>query len=268
MYCTNCGAEIDENDASCPYCGYLNPYGAERKYMKELEVIRVKTDKLDDHPENYVKAEVKKKGRKAGFIFLVVLAVIGGLVGFFFGLGYILDHNLIGDNAREEMEFRDKYIPELNQMLEEGRDEEAYNYMMGTLYKEKGSDYLWNWEHYEYLTTYGSLVYVRRINEKALTEGLDKREFVSAGQDVLTGAKEELYTYGRKIPDSDLEKIEAMHEEEMLFLTETIGMTEEEIDEIYESAMEDDWVSYTKLEEALSKYWDKVPNELKEGGKS
>ena len=56
--------------------------------------------------------------------------------------------------------------------------------------------------------------------------GLDKREFVSAGQDVLTDAKEELYTYGRKIPDSDLEKIEAMHEEEMLFLTETIGMTE------------------------------------------
>ena len=54
----------------------------------------------------------------------------------------------------------------------------------------------------------------------------------------------------------------------MLFLTETIGMTEKEIDEIYESAMEDDWVSYTKLEEALSKYWDKVPNELKEGGKS
>ena len=41
-----------------------------------------------------------------------------------------------------------------------------------------------------------------------------------------------------------------------------------QIDEIYESAMEDDWVSYTKLEEALSKYWDKVPNELKEGGKS
>ena len=153
-------------------------------------------------------------------------------------------------------------------MLEEGRDEEAYNYMMGTLYKEKGSDYLWNWEHYEYLTTYGSLVYVRQINEKALTEGLEKREFVSAGLDVLTDAKEELYTYGRKIPDSDLEKIEAMHEEEMLFLTETIGMTEEEIDEIYESAMEGDWVSYTKLEEALSKYWDKVPNELKEGGKS
>ena len=51
MYCTNCGAEIDENDASCPYCGYLNPYGAERKYMKELEVIRVKTDKEEENRE-------------------------------------------------------------------------------------------------------------------------------------------------------------------------------------------------------------------------
>ena len=41
MYCTNCGAEIDENDASCPYCGYLNPYGAERKYMKDLSVQEI-----------------------------------------------------------------------------------------------------------------------------------------------------------------------------------------------------------------------------------
>ena len=65
--------------------------------MKELEVIRVKTDKLDDHPENYVKAEVKKKKEQEGEVrdlFLVVLAVIGGLVGFFFGLGYILDPQL------------------------------------------------------------------------------------------------------------------------------------------------------------------------------
>ena len=52
MYCTNCGAEIDENDASCPYCGYLSTYGAERNYMKELGVIRGKTDKQDDRTES------------------------------------------------------------------------------------------------------------------------------------------------------------------------------------------------------------------------
>ena len=86
-----------------------------------------------------MKAEVKKKGRKAGFIFLVVLAVIGGLAGFFFGLGYILDHNLIRDNAREGDGVPGQICHELNQDARGGgEDEEAYNYMMGTLYKEKG----------------------------------------------------------------------------------------------------------------------------------
>ena len=35
--CPNCGAKIDKLDASCPYCGYINVEGAEKKYMDELE---------------------------------------------------------------------------------------------------------------------------------------------------------------------------------------------------------------------------------------
>ncbi len=268
MYCTNCGAEIDENDASCPYCGYLNPYGAERKYMKELEVIRRKTDELDDHPENYVKAEVKKKGRKAGFIFLIVLLGIAALAAFYFGMEYILSHNAFRDDAREERAFRDKYIPELNRMLEEGRDEEAYNYMTDTLYDEKGSSYLWRWEHFDYLSTYGTLLYVRHVREEALTEGIGEREFVNAAADVITDVKDPLEPYGRRIPEEDLKKIEALREEEKLFLTETVGMTGEEIDAIYEASLSDGVLSYTKLEEEIRKYWDKVPEELKGGGLS
>lgn len=265
MYCTHCGAEIDEKDASCPYCGYLNPYGAERKYMKELEVIRKKTDELDDHPEDYVKAEVKKTGRKAGFIFLIVLAVIGGLTVFFLTMSYLIDHGTFRDDAKAEIEFRSKYIPELERLLEEGRDEEAYDYM-ASLYDEKGSSYLWNWDHYEYLTTYGNLIYVRHIAEIAAEGELTKRNFVSGASAVIEDIKDPIDTYGTRIPDSDFKKIEAVHEEEKLFLTETIGMSEAEIDAIYEECLEDNWLSYTKLEEALGKYWDKVPNKLKGGG--
>ncbi len=263
MYCTHCGAEIDEKDASCPYCGYLNPYGAERKYMKELEVIREKTDELDDHPEEYVKTEVKRKGRTAGFIFLIVLAMIAGLAMFFWGLNYILEHDIFRDDAREEMEFRDRYIPELNQMLEEGRDEEAWVYMCDELFDEKGSSYLWNWEHYEYLTAYGTLSYVRDVREAAEAGELAERDFVSAGASIISDLKNEPYTYNRPIPDSDLIKMEAIFEEEKEFLTQTIGMTEEEIDEIYEACVEGDWASYTDLEAKLKDYWDKVPDELK-----
>ena len=41
MYCSNCGAEINEKDAYCPYCGVMNARAAEREYMEKLEGRRV-----------------------------------------------------------------------------------------------------------------------------------------------------------------------------------------------------------------------------------
>ena len=37
VICPNCGAAIYENEASCPFCGYINIPGAEEKFMRDIK---------------------------------------------------------------------------------------------------------------------------------------------------------------------------------------------------------------------------------------
>ena len=40
IICPNCGAEIENDVTKCPYCGYINVEGAEKKYFDELDDIK------------------------------------------------------------------------------------------------------------------------------------------------------------------------------------------------------------------------------------
>ena len=35
MICSNCGADIGDNETACPYCGAMQYENSEQKYMKE-----------------------------------------------------------------------------------------------------------------------------------------------------------------------------------------------------------------------------------------
>ena len=37
VQCFNCGAVHSVDDPRCPYCGALNPVGAEKAYMNKLD---------------------------------------------------------------------------------------------------------------------------------------------------------------------------------------------------------------------------------------
>ena len=36
MICSNCGADIGDNETACPYCGAMQYENSEQKYMKDL----------------------------------------------------------------------------------------------------------------------------------------------------------------------------------------------------------------------------------------
>ena len=65
IVCPNCGASIYENEAKCPFCGYINMPGAEEKFMRDMHKTE---EQLSQIPE-IQKAEYKKRG------FLGVLAI-------------------------------------------------------------------------------------------------------------------------------------------------------------------------------------------------
>ncbi len=67
IICPNCGAEIEENVAKCPYCGYINIKGAEKKYNEEIDEIKAN-----------IEAEKKEPGKalKKGFFSGIKTVVI------------------------------------------------------------------------------------------------------------------------------------------------------------------------------------------------
>ena len=55
--CRECGAQIEELTARCPYCGAINELGAEHKYMHDMY-------RLKGNLENLRKYSVKRRLRK------------------------------------------------------------------------------------------------------------------------------------------------------------------------------------------------------------
>ena len=50
MMCPNCGASFSEDEPRCPYCGTLNPGGAEIEYLPRARSV-IRDAKLDAVPE-------------------------------------------------------------------------------------------------------------------------------------------------------------------------------------------------------------------------
>ena len=73
MYCSNCGAEISEKDAYCPYCGVMNARAAEREYMEKLEDIREDTERLGEESGKESRRGMTIAGKKALKIFAIVI---------------------------------------------------------------------------------------------------------------------------------------------------------------------------------------------------
>ena len=44
--CTNCGAVFDAGEPKCPYCGHINPMGAEAKFLRDLEKTRKELNQI------------------------------------------------------------------------------------------------------------------------------------------------------------------------------------------------------------------------------
>ena len=75
IYCTNCGAWVGENEEKCPYCGMINPTGAEAAHMRRLNAIRDDMAGMEDDIEETYTRELKEKGSLALKIGIGVLII-------------------------------------------------------------------------------------------------------------------------------------------------------------------------------------------------
>ena len=150
--CFNCGAVHSVDDPRCPYCGALNPVGAEKAYMNELDDLKDETDQLAEDAEDDFGDSVQSNAKR---IALIVVAVVAAIAVMFFAYNCMERHDerqeVKSYQARES--FRQQHFQELDRLYEAG-DDAALSEYAWSLADEPGFDALFSWEHVDYLEVY------------------------------------------------------------------------------------------------------------------
>ncbi|MDO4804803.1 MAG: zinc ribbon domain-containing protein [Lachnospiraceae bacterium] len=247
MYCGNCGAEISADDAYCPYCGVMNARAAEKEYMDKLEDIREDTEKLGAESGKQTRTGIRKSGRLAVRIILIIAAVVVG----FYALYRFLDYQFVRGNAdevKEEAAFKAEYFPQLDALYAEG-DEAAVMAYLNEIGGEKGAYVLNTWVHYQYMTYYMDYVSVCRVKKGIMDDALWEQIY----SEILYDGIELIYQTKKNLPEmtrEEKEKAKGYREEAEEIFADYLSLDKSKLDEIYEGSIDDGgYLYWSKIDE-------------------
>lgn len=251
MYCGNCGGEITDKDAYCPYCGVMNPRAAETEYMEKLEDIRENTEKLGDEGGRHTKKEIRRIGKFAAFVFIIVAVFVAGL----FAFSWAMDHFFYGNgrDARDEAAFKEKYFPKLEELYASGDMDATCDYL-NEIGGEDGAEVLQMWPHYKYISYYMDYQIVHAIPGTELDNDFWNLKY----DEVLYAGIELIYQAGyfgqKNMSTEETEKVKKYASEAEDIFSEYFSLDKSELDEIYRNCTDEDgYVYYTKIQEWAKK---------------
>jgi hypothetical protein len=251
MYCGNCGGEITDKDAYCPYCGVMNVRAAETEYMEKLEDIRENTEKLGDEGGRHTKKEVRRVGRLAVIIFAIVAVLVLGL----FVFSWAMDHFFYGNgrDARDEAAFKEKYLPKLEELYASGDMDATCDYL-NEIGGEDGAEVLQMWPHYKYISYYMDYKIVHAIPGTELDNDFWNLKY----DEVLYAGIELIYQAGyfgqKNMSAEETEKVKKYASEAEDIFSEYFSLDKSELDEIYRNCTDEEgYVYYTKIQEWAKK---------------
>ncbi len=142
--CPNCGAVFDAEETKCPYCLYINPEGAEAKYLRDLESRRRDLGTVDDQVRSGYRKEARKGAGTALRAILITVLIIAVFAG-----GFALAENRLFRNDRDdyaaELAWEHEHFQEYDRLLDAGNYEELIEALA-----EDGEEHeVWNWERYD-----------------------------------------------------------------------------------------------------------------------
>lgn len=229
VICPNCAAEFSVEEPRCPYCGKLNPTGAENAYMRTLDGIKDDTEDLADDAEENFESGLRQN---TGKVIVVVVAVVALLATLF------LVANLLGksEEQRELMDFqareafRTQYFGEFDRLYEAGDDAALSSYVWN-LAEEPGFDALFSWEHSDYLWVHDDWEAIQAVS-RHLEEGKgDFDDYLWSVEVALRLAgydASDSYRYAELSPD-EKERAAAYFAYAQQFLRDTLQMNDDEV---------------------------------------
>lgn len=239
IVCPNCGASIYENEAKCPFCGYINIPGAEEKFMRDMHHTE---EQLSQIPE-LQKAEYRKHMSKNSKIILVTIA-IAALVAAILGGVYLLFEHVIFSydevDVKAQMLWERETFPILDEMYEAGDYDGIIQYEYD-LYDEneanKTNYNIYDWEHFYFINGYRRYQDVKEYID-VLDKGLELNDYQAENivYECMWFHYREYDIDNEYIPytDEEIAMLDGYREVIDSYFYERLGFTDEEIEKLYQ----------------------------------
>ena len=240
IICPNCGAKIENDITKCPYCGYINKEGAEKKYKEDLDEIRENIEETKKEPAKAL-AKGVKKGTKV--ILVTVLAILFLAALFVIELAREMKDRPKEFLSAEEQVYASAYKEEVSKQIGEAYDNNDIQKMAEIFDKAYSVDRvnLWGIPHYE--TAQASSNYYKL---KELIPSLDKEKTDKKEAEQITYYC--FYFYYRAYGDDGAELVDPIREEEIIpLLTDRLGYSISEMDDLKDKVMDPPYLNRSKL---------------------
>lgn len=248
IICPNCGAEIEKDSAKCPYCGYINIEGAEKKFQSELDEIGRNIEVTRKEP-----AKALAKGFTGGWkIILVTVAVL-------IILAVIFVLELIRETRDEpklfltagEQAYASAYAEQAGAQLTEAYDDKDIARMadiFDTAYSRDRVS-LWGVDHYD--AGYASSCYMKL---QQCLPNMDKDEISQKEAEEITYYC--FYFYYRAYGDDGAEIFDPIRDDLVIpVITERLRFTIEDMENFRDRVCNPPNVNRSKVYKATRKYF-------------
>ena len=218
--------------------------------MQDLERVRKDTADIAKESESEYKKTVRRHTKT---VMIIVVAVIAALAGLFI---YSVVNNKLSEAKRaseikEEIEFRNAYFAELDEIYETGSDEELAD-RIDELQAEKGSGALFDWKHYKYYICYREYQSLKLTRENIASGNYIDEDLRMGLFSSLSLLYDDYYAVDEKSESPEkLAVIEKAHEEAHAFICDDLGYGPEEEQELLEKCSDSGYVSYSMIDKVL-----------------
>ena len=238
--CPNCGAEIDSNLAKCPYCGYINIHGAEKKYLDNLEDIRENLEAVKEEPVKALKEGVSK-GTKVVILTVATLLVL--LVACTLRLFYESKDKPKLFLSAEDEAYASAYRIIAGEQLSAAYDDKDIEQMAAIFDKAYSEDRvsLWGDPHYE--TAYAASCYMKL---KKCLPNLDKDKISKHEAEEITYYC--FYFYYRAYGEDGKDLFDSIRDEEIMpIITDRLGFSIEDMENFRDKVTDPPHVNRTNV---------------------
>ena len=248
IICPNCGAEIENDVTKCPYCGYINVEGAEKKYFDELDDIKEDLVEVEKAPVKALRSGLSK----GVCVILITVGVLLALAIFYIVMLFIetRDKPKLFLSAEDETHAA-AYKVIAGEQLEaayEERDIAKLAEIYDTAYsKERVS--LWGDPHYE--TGYASSCYMKLQD---CLPNLDKDRMTKHEAEEITYYC--FYFYYRAYGSDAAPIFDSIRDEEIMpIITERLGFTIEDMENFRDKVTDPPYVNRSRVWKITKKYY-------------